>query len=225
MDHRRELVLVCRVQQLTIRRAMTKVSNLLASFPRASLMGDQPLWNGWKTCPNSWIWTSGSSVTTSPAKSRRQQDEAVGVLHRAARASQADTILITGAVQSNFARTAAVAAAKHGMHAILQREERVPDMDPLYYSSGNVFLSELMDADDMHYPVGEDEAGADAALAKRAETIRAEGRAPYIIPLGIDHPPLGALGYVSGGAELAGQCNDLTRRWCPLAAVPPMADF
>lgn len=30
---------------------------------------------------------------------------------------------------------------------------------------------------------------------------------PYIIPLGLGHPPLGALGYVQGGAELAGLMN------------------
>lgn len=188
---------------------MTKVSNLLAPFPRASLMGGptplERLENLSKQLDlDLWIKRDDLTGLSLGGNKTRQLEFYIG----AARASQADTILITGAVQSNFARTAAVAAAKHGMRAILQREERVPDMDPLYYSSGNVFLSELMDAEDMHYPVGEDEAGADAALAKRAETIKAEGRTPYIIPLGIDHPPLGALGYVSGGAELAGQCND-----------------
>ncbi|MBY6067381.1 D-cysteine desulfhydrase family protein [Leisingera aquaemixtae] len=123
----------------------------------------------------------------------------------AAVAEQADTILITGAVQSNFARTAAAAASKLGMQAILQREERVPGMDPLYYRSGNIFLSDILGAEGMGYPEGEDEAGADAALEARAEELRAAGRTPYIIPLGLGHPPLGALGYVLGAAELAAQ--------------------
>lgn len=188
---------------------MTSVSDLLAPFPRAALMGGptplERLGNLSEQLDlDLWIKRDDLTGLSLGGNKTRQLEFYIG----AARASDADTILITGAVQSNFARTAAVAASKYGMHAILQREERVPDMDPLYYRSGNVFLSGLMDAEDMQYPVGEDEAGADAALAARAESLRAQGRTPYIIPLGIDHPPLGALGYVSGGAELAGQCDD-----------------
>ena len=43
----------------------------------------------------------------------------------AAQAAGADTILITGAVQSNFMRTAAAAAAKLGLTCHVQLEERV----------------------------------------------------------------------------------------------------
>ena len=59
----------------------------------------------------------------------------------------ADTILITGAVQSNYVRCAAAAAAKFGMGAILQLEERVPKTDPLYRQSGNVLLDQLLGAE------------------------------------------------------------------------------
>ncbi|WP_241482573.1 D-cysteine desulfhydrase family protein [Leisingera sp. ANG-M7] len=120
----------------------------------------------------------------------------------------ADTILITGAVQSNFVRSAAAAAAKLGMQSVLQLEERVPGMGEYYYRSGNVLLAQLLDAEHMSYPLGEDETGADNALHERAEQLRAEGRKPYVIHLGIDHPPLGALGYVAGGAELKEQIGD-----------------
>jgi D-cysteine desulfhydrase len=60
----------------------------------------------------------------------------------------------------------------------------------------------------MSYPDGEDEAGADAALQARADELRQQGGRPYIIHLGQGHPPLGALGYIRGGAELAGQMDD-----------------
>ena len=123
-------------------------------------------------------------------------------------AEGADTILITGAVQSNFVRSAAAAAAKLGMRSVLQLEERVPGMGALYYSSGNVLLARILGAEHMRFQVGEDEDGADEALHARADALRAEGRRPYIVHLGVEHPPLGALGYVAGAAELVEQMPD-----------------
>ncbi|MGB3178394.1 MAG: D-cysteine desulfhydrase family protein [Albidovulum sp.] len=123
-------------------------------------------------------------------------------------AQGADTVLITGAVQSNYVRSAAAAAARMGLKAVLQLEERVPDMGKLYYTSGNVLLAQILGAEHMSYPLGEDEAGADNALHERAKQLRADGRIPYVIHLGIDHPPLGALGYVSCGGELSEQISD-----------------
>ncbi|WP_050603746.1 D-cysteine desulfhydrase family protein [Ruegeria sp. 6PALISEP08] len=125
-----------------------------------------------------------------------------------AQQQKADTILITGAVQSNFVRSAAAAAAKLGMDAVLQLEERVPGMGADYYRSGNVLLAGLLGAEHLHYPTGEDEIGADNALHERADQLKAEGRKPYVIHLGIDHPPLGALGYVAAAAELMTQISD-----------------
>ncbi len=120
----------------------------------------------------------------------------------AAQVQKADTILITGAVQSNYVRSAAAAAAKHGMEAILQLEDRVPGMDDSYSTSGNVFLSKLLGAEHMFYPEGEDEMGADRALHERAEQERAAGRRPYVIPLGLGNKPLGALGYMNAAREI-----------------------
>ncbi|WP_237212603.1 D-cysteine desulfhydrase family protein [Ruegeria lacuscaerulensis] len=123
-------------------------------------------------------------------------------------AQGADTVLITGAVQSNFVRSAAAAAARLGMKAVLQLEERVPNMGPEYYKSGNVLLAKILGAEHMSYPVGEDEAGADAALHARADELKEQGRKPYVIHLGLNHPPLGALGYVAAGQELCKQMQD-----------------
>ncbi|MCL6284142.1 D-cysteine desulfhydrase family protein [Ruegeria sp. 2012CJ41-6] len=121
----------------------------------------------------------------------------------AAQAQRADTILITGAVQSNFVRTAAAAAAALGMQAVVQLEDRVPEMDENYRRSGNVLLLRILGAEIMHYPTGEDEAGADAALRARADALRHAGRKPYVIPLAVDNPPLGALGYLRSGQQIA----------------------
>lgn len=120
----------------------------------------------------------------------------------AAQAAQSDTVLITGAVQSNFVRTAAASAARLGMRTIVQLEQRVPGQDAVYAQSGNVLLNRLMGAEIIEYPEVEDEAGADAALRARAEAERAQGRHPYVIPLALGNPPLGALGYVRAAMEI-----------------------
>lgn len=126
----------------------------------------------------------------------------------AALAMGADTILITGAVQSNFVRLAAAVARAKGLHPIVQLENRVQGKGLAYHSGGNVLLSKILDAEILTYPEGEDEAGADAALHARAEDLKLEGRVPYIIHLSEGHPPLGALGYVDAAHEILDQSED-----------------
>lgn len=116
-----------------------------------------------------------------------------------------DTVLITGAVQSNYCRLAAAYAARLGLECHIQLEERVAREDPLYRRSGNVLLDRLFGATLHSYPEGEDEAGADARLEALAGELSARGRRPHVIHLGPTHPPLGALGYVVAARELAEQ--------------------
>ncbi len=125
-----------------------------------------------------------------------------------ARAEDADTVLITGAVQSNFVRLAAAAARHLGMDCHIQLEERVPKHDPIYRESGNVLLDRLLGATLHSYGEGEDEAGADRRLGEIAAELKASGRRPYIIPLAPGHKPLGALGYVVAARELLAQMRD-----------------
>ncbi len=123
----------------------------------------------------------------------------------AALAQGADTVLITGAVQSNYVRAAAAAAAKLGLQAVLQLEERVPDMGQAYHASGNVLLDDLLGARRLSFPEGENEQAADQALRDEAERLRRAGRHPYVIPLALDNPPLGALGYMLAAQEVIEQ--------------------
>lgn len=125
----------------------------------------------------------------------------------AALAQDADTVLITGAVQSNFVRLAAAAAAKLGLACHVQLEERVSKDTAAYRTSGNVLLDQLLGATLHTYPDGEDEEGADARIREIAEELKAQGKRPYVIPLSAGHPPLGALGYIDCAAEMLDQIN------------------
>lgn len=124
-----------------------------------------------------------------------------------ARARDADTILITGAVQSNYLRMTAAAAARLGMACEIQHEERVPGMDADYHNSGNVLLDRVLGATIHACPGVADEKAADAALEAIAGDVRARGGRPYVIHLGEAHPPLGALGYIDAAREVLDQAS------------------
>ncbi len=126
----------------------------------------------------------------------------------AASAQDADTILITGAVQSNFVRAAAAGARKLGMTCHIQLEERVATKNPRYRDSGHVLIDKLLGATLHAYPQGEDESGADRQLENIAADLRDAGSRPYIIPLAPGHPPLGSLAYVLAANELLNQITE-----------------
>ena len=133
-------------------------------------------------------------------------------LGRAA-AEGADTVLITGALQSNFVRLAAAAARRLGWQPVVQLEDRVPKDDLFYRTSGNFLLDQLLGARIHHFPPGEggggDEAAADRNLDEIAARLRDEGRRPYVIHLGLEHPPVGGLGYVEAACETQAQLQRL----------------
>jgi D-cysteine desulfhydrase/L-cysteate sulfo-lyase len=129
-----------------------------------------------------------------------------------ARARGADTVLTTGAVQSNFVRCAAAGARQLGMDMHIQLEDRVEPTDDVYYRSGNVLLDRLLGATLHAFPAGDDrqdadEKGADDALDRLAESLAAAGRKPYVIHIGTEHPPIGGLGYVVAAAEFLDQAR------------------
>lgn len=122
---------------------------------------------------------------------------------------KADTILITGAVQSNYVRTAAAAARKVGMQCHIQLEDRVANKSSLYHSSGNVFLNNMLGATLHYFSEGENEEAADENLEAIAKGLLEQGAKPYVIHLGPGHPMIGALGYVEAARELLDQLSQL----------------
>ena len=121
----------------------------------------------------------------------------------------ADTLLTTGAVQSNHVRMTVAAARKMGLDVEVQLEHRVDRDQVEYHQSGNPYLVKLMGAKIHYYPEGEDEEGADRALELRAAELAREGKKAYVIPLSNAHTPYGALGYVDGGEETMQQLQQL----------------
>ena len=117
-------------------------------------------------------------------------------------------MLVTGAVQSNLVRLTAAGARLLGMEAHVQLEERVAEGGELYRASGNLLLDRVLGATLHAFPVGEDEAAADAALKRLGEMLAEEGRSPYVIHSAPGHP-LGGLGYVVAAGEVVEQARAL----------------
>ena len=77
-----------------------------------------------------------------------------------ARSRDADTVLVTGAVQSNLVRIAAAAARRLGVEIHIQLEDRVAEGGETYRTSGNLLLDRVLGAMLHPFPEGEDEAAA-----------------------------------------------------------------
>jgi 1-aminocyclopropane-1-carboxylate deaminase/D-cysteine desulfhydrase-like pyridoxal-dependent ACC family enzyme len=111
-------------------------------------------------------------------------------------AAGADTLVTTGGVQSNHCRATAAAAAKLGLGCHL-----VVNGTPPARATANALLDALYGATLEH--VLDREARA-PALERAASRLQAQGRRPFLIPLGAS-TPLGALAYALALDELAAQ--------------------
>lgn len=116
-------------------------------------------------------------------------------------AQGADTVITTGAVQSNHCRLTLAAAVKEGLRCRLLLEERVADSYDRD-ASGNNMLFRLLGAEQVR--VVEGGTDLEAGMAEMAEEVRSEGGKPYVVPGG-GSTPLGALGYVSCAEEILAQ--------------------
>lgn len=153
--------------------------------------------------PGIWIKRDDCTGLAMGGNKARQLEYYVGQ----ALAQGADTLLTTGAVQSNHVRMTIAAARKAGLEVEVQLEKRVEGRPVEYYQSGNPMLMRLMGAKIHDYPVGEDEEGADNALYERAAQLKKSGASPYVIPLSGMHTPYGALGYVKAASEILRQID------------------
>jgi D-cysteine desulfhydrase family pyridoxal phosphate-dependent enzyme len=112
-------------------------------------------------------------------------------------AQGADTLITTGAVQSNHCRQTAAAAACAGLacHLVLGGQ---PPAQP----NGNLLLDRLLGAE-LHWTTRENRLSRLEALAAER---RAAGRRPYLITYG-GSDPVGASGYALAMKELYGQAS------------------
>jgi len=190
----------------------------VAKFPRAILAHAptrlEPLQNIMRASghPHLYVKRDDATGLAMGGNKARQLEYYFG----AALAEGADTVLITGAVQSNFVRQCAASARKLNLACEIQLEDRVQGLPPGQMEKGNALLDRILGVPIHRFAVGEDEDGADNNLEKIADDIRARGGKPYVIHLGADHPPLGALGYVDSAREIIEQTEALGVR---LAAV------
>ena len=116
-------------------------------------------------------------------------------------AKGADTLITCGAPQSNHCRITLSAALKEGLQCHFVIEERIPNS----YSetaSGNHFLFRLMGVNSITVvPAG---TNMNDAMQAVADQLKAQGRAPYLIPGGGSNA-IGGLGYVACAQELQQQ--------------------
>lgn len=115
---------------------------------------------------------------------------------------KADTVITTGGPQSNHARMTAAAAARYGMKPFLVLTGEAPAS-----MEGNLLLDKLFGAE-VRFTGSDDDAVAAQMMEDVAAELRAQGKHPYIVPLGGSNA-LGTLGYVAGMRELINQAEDL----------------
>ena len=179
----------------------------LSRFPRKTLSHlptpIEPLYNLSAALGGPRIWIKRDDCTglaTGGNKTRKLE-----FLIADALAQGADTLITMGATQSNHVRQTAAAAGKFGLACHLLLENRAQSNDLAFNESGNVLLDRLLGAQITVHERGTDMKQAGAELADR---LRAEGRKPYLIPVGGSNP-VGVLGYVDAALEADAQFKAL----------------
>ncbi len=110
----------------------------------------------------------------------------------------ADTLITSGAVQSNHARVTAAAAAKLGLHAVIVANGVPPDVP-----TANALLDRLLGAEVRYVGTRPERA---SEMQRVADGIRARGGRPYVIPIGAS-TPLGAAAFVHAIDEMLDQID------------------
>ncbi len=118
-----------------------------------------------------------------------------------AQAHGARTVVTAGAGESNHCRQTAAAAARFGFQCVLVLGGTAPTA-----ATGNLLLDRLLGAE-IVWLGGRDR---EAVLRQTFESLRAEGRSPYLIPYG-GSSPTGAAAYAEAIAELLAQDTPIDR--------------
>ncbi len=130
-----------------------------------------------------------------------------------AKAHGAETLITTGAVQSNHCRQTAAAASRSGLKCILVLVGERPER-----ASGNLALDKLLGAEIVWAEIG----SRDRVLQETFERAWKSGKRPYLIPYG-GSSPTGIAAYVSAVEELYDQRPTLPEESCPIGSysLPP----
>lgn len=107
-----------------------------------------------------------------------------------------DTLITCGGVQSNHCRATASAAARLGLACHVVANGERPEVP-----TGNARLMALLGVE---FTYVKDRTDRNPAMERLAGALRAQGRRPFIIPLGAS-TPLGSLGFALGVGELVYQ--------------------
>ncbi len=119
----------------------------------------------------------------------------------------ADTVLSTGAAQSNHCRQTAAAAARCGLTCTLVLVGPEPEQ-----ASANLFLDKILGAK----IIWTEKSNRDETLQKAYDGAGAEGRKPYLIPYGGSNA-VGAYGYYQAYRELHDQMTNEMPDWIVFA--------
>jgi 1-aminocyclopropane-1-carboxylate deaminase len=119
-------------------------------------------------------------------------------------ASNADTLVSIGGVQSNHTRMVAATAAKIGMKCVVVQESWVPHEDAVYDRVGNILMTRLMGADSRIVSDGFD-IGIRRSWENAIQSVKDAGGKPYAIPAGASVHKYGGLGYVGFAEEVRAQ--------------------
>ncbi|MDQ7053009.1 MAG: D-cysteine desulfhydrase family protein [candidate division KSB1 bacterium] len=123
-----------------------------------------------------------------------------------AQAQKAEMVITCGGVQSNHARTTAIAARQLGMKAhLVLRNNGGKALD------GNLFLDRMVGAE-ITFVSHEEYERVDAIMEDIAGKYAAEGIKAYVVPEGGSNG-LGAMGYVMAMQELATQIRESKKKF------------
>src|SRR5580698_9642246 len=123
-------------------------------------------------------------------------------------ASNADTLVSIGGVQSNHTRMVAATAAKIGMKCVVIQESWVPHEDAVYDRVGNILMTRLMGAESRIVEDGFD-IGIRKSWEDAIQSVKDAGGKPYGIPAGASVHKYGGLGYVGFAEEVRAQEKQL----------------
>jgi D-cysteine desulfhydrase family pyridoxal phosphate-dependent enzyme len=104
-----------------------------------------------------------------------------------------DTLVTTGAAQSNHVRATAAAARVHGLRCVAV----LSTLGKEHAAEGNLILDDLFDLEIVWTPPEQ----RDGTMRAVSDQLKQQGKRPYVIPLG-GTSALGAVGYATAAAEI-----------------------